>query len=165
MDALNEKLAALEEKQMEIADKKRRLDDEEYSLMREKHELEQERLKLSKVLLPDQKKQLREELIAVGELLELPAVILGGMRVVSEEPEENDQLYSIHIDTRVTFDTGVTGLCVNVIIKTKEPAVEDVVKSLFEQEGYQDVRDPPQNLSWNIHWDYYNRIKLKEHKA
>jgi len=126
MEALNAKLSALEEKQMELADKKRQLDDEECALIQEKHQLEQERLKLSKVLLPDEKAELRDQLITVGELLELPSVILGSLRVVSESPTWDGQLYSIDIETSLSFDSGVSGLRIDVLVKTKEPAVEDV---------------------------------------
>lgn len=164
MEALNAKLSALEAKQMELEDKKRQLEDEECALIQEKHQLEQERLKLSKVLLPAEKEQLKQELIAVGELLELPSVILGSLHVVSENPTWDGQLYSIDIDTSLSFDSGVSGLRVDVLVKTKQPAVEDVVKSLFEQEGYGLSKEPP-DLCWQIHWDYYRRIKLKERKA
>lgn len=164
MEALNEKLAALEKKQQDILDKKRELEYEETSLERERKDLEEERMKLSNELREDEEDQLKKDLTAVGELLELETVILGSLRVVSEEPDEKGKNYSIDIRCGVAFDTGVTGLSAYVTVKTKVPKVEAVLRSLFEQEG--DVYGrPPSELYWEKNWDYYTRIKLTTHEA
>ena len=151
MDALNQKIAALEERQRELTAKKEAIENEEHSLTWELSQLEQERLRLAKVLRPEDEGQLRSELQAVGHLLELSDVIHGSLRIVSEEPA--DELYSIDIRCGVIFDTGVSGLSAEVVIKTKDHHVVNIVKTLFEQE-----RQPPDwsplNLSWEKDWDY-----------
>ena len=164
MDALNEKLAALEQKLEEIEDKKRQLEDEGDALEKERRQLEEDRLKLSEGLTPDEEDQLKKDLTAVGELLELPAVILGSLRIVSEDPDTGDKNYSIDIQCGVTYDTGVTGLSAHVTVKTKLPKVEMIAKSLFKQEGYTDPRGQP-SLTWDKHWDYYTKITLTTHEA
>lgn len=164
MDALNEKLAALEKKLEEIEDKKRQLEDEESRLEKERRQLEEDRLKVSEGLLPHEEDQLKKDLTAVGELLELPAVIIGSLRIVSEEPDTGEKNYSIDIQCGVGFDTGLTGLSAHVTVKTKLPKVEMIAKSLFQQEG--DVyRRNSSDLCWEKHWDYYTSIKLTTHEA
>ncbi len=158
MDALNQKITALEERQRELTAKKEAIENEEHSLNWELSQLEQERLRLAKVLRPEDEEQLRKELEAVGHLLELSDVIHGSLRIVSEEPA--DELYSIDIRCSITFDTGVSGLWVDVAIKTKDLHVVNIVKTLFEQE-----RPPPDwsplNLSWEKDWDYGYSIRFK----
>lgn len=165
MDALNAQLEALEKRQEEIQQKQRDLDYEEMSLHRERQRIEEERMRLSSELTEGDETQLKKELTAVGELLELPAVILGSLRVVSEEPDEDTQPYSIDIRCGVAFDTGVTGLSAHVTVKTKVPKVEAVVRSLFKQEGTLDTRCSPPGLYWERNWDYSTSIKLTTHEA
>jgi predicted nuclease with TOPRIM domain len=165
MDALNARLADLEKRQHEINNKKYQLESEEYALERERAALEEERLNLSQKMSPHEEDCLKKELTALGELLELPAVIVAYLDVVSETPSENPkELYTIQIDTAVTSDSGVTGLCVRATIKTVCPKVESIVRSLFVQEGY--VRDRTEgSLTWERHWDYSTRIRLTTHEA
>jgi hypothetical protein len=156
MEALNHQLLELEQKQRELQEKKDELEYIESVLEREHKELEEQRLKLSNVLHPDDEDILRKELAAVGDLLELPAVISGNLHVLRTEPKNTKELYSIDIKTSVCFDTGVVGLHVSVTIATESPNVETIVKNMFVQEGY--TRENPP-LYWEKHWDYNTSIR------
>jgi hypothetical protein len=165
MDALNARLAALEKKQKEIDAKKDALDYEEHLLEREREEIEEERIKLSQKMTPEVETYLKKELTALGELLELPAVIVATLEVMSVAPTEDPRdLYKIRIDTGVTSDSGVTGLTVRALIKTLSPHVEAIVRSLFVQEGHMRER-PGRSLYWERHWDYSTYIRLTTHEA
>jgi hypothetical protein len=164
MDALNKSLAQLEAKQQAIQEKKRTLDREEYDLARERRHLEEERLRLSRKMTPQDEETLKKELTAAGELLELQAVIHGSLRVLSEDPDDPEEFYSIDIQCGTCEDTGVTGLYANVTVKTTVPRVETIVRELFEQEGSVEDRSLSA-LSWEKNWDYYTRIKLTSHEA
>lgn len=164
MDALNVRLAKLEKKYEDIQCKKRELELEEMSLKTQRRWLEEERLKLSNVLSKEEEGQLKKDLTVVGELLELPVVILGTLRIVAEESTDKEKQYSIDIQCTTAFDTGVTGLSVNVVVKTLSPKVEAIAKELFVQEGtLHDVN--PSELYWERNWDYYTSIKLTTHEA
>jgi hypothetical protein len=165
MDALNETLAQLEKKYEDIQSKKQELELEELSLETQRRYLEEERLKLSQKLTPDEEDTLKKELTAVGELLELVAVIIGTLEVTPVAPSEDTKgLYEITLETGVVFDSGLTGLSVRAIIKTLCPQVEAIVRSLFVQEGH--VRDRSRtSLNWEKHWDYSTRIRLTTHEA
>ncbi len=165
MDALNTKLSKLQKKQADIQREKNQLEYEEAIIEREIEKIEEERLSLSQTMTPYQEDCLKKELTALGELLELPAVILATLEVMSVPPTEDARdLYKIRIDTGVTFDSGVTGLSVRAIIKTVCPKIEAIVKSLFEQEGY--VRERAANsLFWEKNWDYHTSIRLTSHEA
>lgn len=165
MDALNARLAELDAKQKEISQKKDALEHEEYTLEQERERIEEERLKLSQKMTPEEENCLKKELTALGELLELPAVIIATLEVMSVAPTEDPRdLYKIRIDTGVTFDSGVTGLSVRAIVKTLCPQVESIMRSLFVQEGH--VRDRSKDaLTWERHWDYSTSIRLTTHEA
>ena len=165
MDALNTKLSKLQKKQADIQREKNQLEYEETIIEREIKKIEDERLALSQTMTPYQEDCLKKELTALGELLELPAVILATLEVMNVPPTEDARdLYKIRIDTGVTFDSGVTGLSVRAIIKTVCPKIEAIVKSLFEQEGY--VRERATNsLFWEKNWDYSTHIRLTSHEA
>ncbi len=165
MEALNAQLAENARRQQEILSKRDALDHEEIELERERGRLEEERLKLSQKLTPHEERHLRSELTALGELLELPAVILATLEVMSIPPSEDPRdLYKIRINTHVTYDSGVTGLSVRALIKTVCPDVEAVIRSLFIQEG--SVRDRMKSsLSWEKNWDYHTWIRLTTHEA
>jgi hypothetical protein len=163
MDALNARLAEVERKQTAITQKKDELEHEEIELERERERIEKERLKLSQKMTEHEEMYLKQQLTALGELLELPAVIIATLEVMSvAPPEEERNLYKISIDTGVTFDSGLTGLYVRANIKTLCPQVEVIVKSLFVQEGYVREKLP---LAWEKHWDYSTRIRLTTHEA
>lgn len=162
MEALNQKLAEIQAKKEALQQKLEDIEYEEQQLEQEEKRLEEERLKLSRVLTSEEENTLRKELTAVGELLELVAVICGSLSVVKEEPKSKEVLYDIHIKTAVIFDTGNVGLSADVTITTLCPKVEEIIKSLFVQEGY--VRNPPP-LFWERHWDYGTRISLTTHEA
>jgi hypothetical protein len=165
MDALNARLAAIEAKQKEISQKKDTLEHEEWSLERERDEIEEERLKLSQKMTPHEEDVLKKELTALGELLELPAVIIATLEVEQSPPtEDKKELYKISIETGVTFDSGLTGLYVRAIIKTLCPQVEAIMRSLFKQEGYRRDRNEAA-LFWEKHWDYHTSIRLTTHEA
>jgi hypothetical protein len=165
MEALNKRLATLEVRQRELTQKKDQLEHEEYDLEREREELEVERLKLSQKMTPDEEDTLKKELTAVGELLELVAVIIATFEVISVAPsEDKKELYKITIETGVTSDSGVSGLYVRANIKTLCPQIEKIVRSLFVQEGH--VRDRLESsLTWEKHWDYSTWIRLTTHEA
>jgi hypothetical protein len=165
MDALNARLAAIEAKQKEISRKKDVLDHEEIHLERERQEIEEERLKLSQKMSPHEEETLKKELTALGELLELPAVIIATLEVgQGPATEDTKELYKISIETRVTFDSGLTGLYVRAIITTACPQVEAITRSLFKQEGH--MRDGQEGaLFWEKHWDYSRSIRLTTHEA
>jgi predicted nuclease with TOPRIM domain len=165
MEALNNKLAELDKKQEELQKKKQELEFEESRMELEREELEEERLKLSQTMTPYEEECLKKELTALGELLELPAVILATLEVMQVAPTENPRdLYNIHIDTGVRFDSGNIGLSVRAIIKTLCPKVESIVRSLFVQEGY--VQGHSEfSLRWEKNWDYSTRIRLTTHEA
>jgi hypothetical protein len=165
MDTLNSKLAELDKKEKDIQKKKQDLEYEEICLEREREIIEEERLKLSQLLTPYEEEQLKKELTAVGELLELPVVIIADLEVISEAPPQpTTKLYEITITTGVTFDSGNTGLYVKASIQTLCPQVEAVVRSLFIQEG--SVRDRKESsLTWEKNWDYNTRILLTTHEA
>jgi hypothetical protein len=165
MDALNAKLAAIEAKQKEITRKKDALEHEEWSLEREREEIEEERLRLSQKMSPHEEETLKKELTALGELLELPAVIIATLEVAQGSPTEaTNELYKISIETGVTFDSGLTGLYVRAIITTLCPQVEAITRSLFKQEGH--MRDGQEGaLFWEKHWDYHTSIRLTTHEA
>lgn len=162
MEALNQKLAEIEAKKQALQKKLEDIEYEEQQLEQEERWLEQERLKLSRVLTPEEECILKKELTAAGELLELVAVLCGSLSVVKEEPSSKEVLYEIDIKTAVIFDTGNVGLSAYITLKTLCPKVEEIVKSLFVQEGY--VRNPPP-LFWERHWDYGTRISLTTHEA
>jgi hypothetical protein len=159
MDALNKTITRLQEKKEALEEQKRKVEDEQSSIDQELFWLEQERLKLSKRLSKEDEQILKRELTAVGELLELSSVIVASLQVVQSGTEDPKDLYAIDIETGVTFDTGVVGLCVKVTIKTESPRVEEIIKEMFEQEGYISEKIP---LSWECHWDYNTRIRLKK---
>jgi hypothetical protein len=165
MDALNTKLIALQKKQSDIQSKKDELEMEERSIEWEMEKLEEERLRLSQTMSSHEEDILKKELTAMGELLELPAVIIASLQVEQVAPTEDPRdLYKINIDTGVTFDSGVTGLYVKAVIKTICPKVENIIKTLFEQEGH--VRGRPSNsLFWEKNWDYHTSIRLTTHEA
>jgi hypothetical protein len=165
MDALNMKLSKLQKKQADIQQEKSQLEYEETIIGREIEKIEEERLALSQTMTPYQEECLKKEFTALGELLELPAVILATLEVVSIAPSEDPRdLYKISIETGVTSDSGVTGLYVKAVIKTICPKVEHIVKSLFEQEGH--VRGRASNsLFWEKNWDYHTSIRLTSHEA
>ena len=165
MDALNARLAAIEAKQKEISRKKDALEHEEYTLEREREEIEEDRLKLSQKLTPNEEETLKKELTALGELIELPAVIIATLEVEQSPPTESTkELYKINIETGVTFDSGLTGLYVRAIITTLCPQVEVITRSLFKQEGH--MRDGQEStLFWEKHWDYHTSIRLTTHEA
>jgi hypothetical protein len=164
MEALNETLAKLEKKYQDIQGKKRDLELEELSIAKQREWLEEERLKLSNILSTYEEEQLKKELTAVGELLELPAVVVGSLRVVSEEPTDKEKQYSIDITCVTSSHSGVTGLSVDVVVSTLSPKVEAIAKELFVQEGT--VRGThPSELYWERHWDYYTHIRLTTHEA
>lgn len=165
MDALNARLANIEKKQKEISQKKNELEHEEYELEREREEIEQERLRLSQKMTPDEEDTLKKELTALGELLELVAVIIGTLDVIPVAPSEDGrELYKISIETGVTFDSGLSGLYVRANVRTLCPQVEAIMRSLFVQEGH--VRDRSESaLTWEKHWDYGTWIRLTTHEA
>lgn len=162
MEALDQKLTELEEKERQLQEKKRELEDEEVFLFEEKKKIEQERLKLAKILDPDEELLLKKELTAVGELLELVAVIHGSLRVIRTKPKNPRELYNIDIDSKVAFSSGLVGLRVDVIVYTESPRVEEIVKGLFVQEGFVYESQP---LSWERDWDSGTRISLTTHEA
>jgi hypothetical protein len=164
MEAINQKIADVVEKERMVAKKISDLKHESHTLKMEIHWLEQERLKASRVLTPDEEETLKKELTAVGELLELVAVISGSLRVVSEESDDSEKLYSIAIDCGTSYDTGLTGLYAKVVLKTKVPKVEAIVKELFEQVGTVRGRGPT-DLVWEKDWDDSTSIKLTSHEA
>ena len=164
MDALTRKLSDLDAKHQALLEKKRDLEYEEHALERERSSLEEERLKLSKTMTAYDKETLEKELTAVGELLELPIVILGSLTVVSEEPDDPEKFYTIDVRCGTCEDTGLTGLYANVIVKTTVPQVETIVRTLFEQEGTVLDRHPSA-LYWERNWDYSTRITLRSHEA
>ena len=164
MDALNAKLAELDKKEREIQTKRYELDSEEYSIERERRQLEEERIKLSQKLTEHDESKLKAELTAVGELLEIPAVILGNLRVVAEEPTDKEKLYSINIKCRTVYDSGITGLRVTVVVNTLSPRVEAIVRELFVQEG--STSDGlKSSLTWEKNWDSRTNIRLTSHEA
>jgi|688.fasta_scaffold1150938_1 hypothetical protein len=164
MDALNTKLAKLQEKQVTIQRQKDELDLQERSIEWEIERLEEERLTLSQKMTPEQENTLRKELTAMGELLELPAVIIANLEVERVAPDESTKLYTISIETGVTFDSGLTGLYVKANVKTLCPQVEAIMRSLFVQEGH--VGDKPaSSLTWEKQWDYHTSIRLTTHEA
>ena len=165
MDALNARLAAIEAKQKEISQKKDTLEHEEITLERERQEIEEERLKLSQTMSPHEEDVLKKELTALGELLELPAVIIATLEVAqSPPPEGTKELYKISIETGVTFDSGLRGLYVRATITTACPQVEAIMRSLFKQEGH--MRGGQEcALFWEKHWDYHTSIRLTTHEA
>jgi hypothetical protein len=164
MDALNTKLAKLQEKQATIQKQKDELDLEERSIEWEIDELEKERLTLSQKMTSHQEDTLKKELTALGELLELPAVILASLELERVPPTESTKLYTISIETGVTYDSGLTGLYVKATVQTLCPQVEAIMRSLFVQEGH--VGDKPaSSLTWEKHWDYSTRISLTTHEA
>jgi hypothetical protein len=161
MDALNTRLADLREKKKMLQKKRDALSSEEKSLEMERMRIEQERLRLSQKLSPQQEMFLKQELTAVGELLELTAVIKGKLQVISAPAEDENELYTISIKTELIF-SWVTGLSVNVLIKTVCPQVEAIVRSLFIQEG-----DLPETipLYYERDCDHGTRIRLTTHEA
>lgn len=164
MDIINQKLAEIVAKERMVAKKIRDLEDESDSLRMEIHWLEQEQLKESRVLTPDEEATLKRELTAVGELLELAAVISGSLHVVSEESDDPEKLYSIAIDCGTSDDTGVAGLYARIVLKTKVPKVEAIVSELFEQVGTVHGRGPTDRV-WEKYWDDSTSIKLTSHAA
>jgi predicted nuclease with TOPRIM domain len=165
MEALNAKLTELQKKQVDILWKKNDLESEEREIEREIQKLEEERLALSQMMTPYQEDSLKQELTALGELLELPAVILATLEVISVAPSEDPrELYKISIDTNIVFDSGLTGLSVRAVVKTVCPKVEAIMKSLFEQEGTVQER-ASSALFWERNWDYSTRIRLTSHEA
>lgn len=165
MEALNAQLANIQKRKQEILQIKDALEHEEMDIERDIERLEEERLKLSQKLSPSDERHLRSELTALGELLELPAVILATLEIMSIPPTQDPRdLYKIRIDTHVTYDSGVTGLSVRARIITVCPEVEAVVRSLFVQEGH--VRDSDKcTHMWEKNWDYHTWIRLTSHEA
>jgi hypothetical protein len=165
MDTLNSKLAELDKKEKDIQKKKDDLEYEERCLEQERETIEEERLKLSQILTPHEEEQLKKELTAVGELLELPVVISADLELISEAPPQpSSNLYKINITTEVTFDSGLTGLYIRANVQTLCPQVEAIVRSLFVQEGH--VRErASSSLFWEKNWDYHTSIRLTSHEA
>lgn len=120
-------------------------------------------------LTPKEEIEFRRALTVVGQMLEKDT-LFGGLQILDEEPEtmgggyfnhNPKRKYSIDIKSNFVLDV-CPGLSIQVNIKTKHPAIKRIIREMVEQTGYVQDEDKLREVtSWDIDWDYYNGIKIK----
>lgn len=137
--------------------------DEEVEDLLQKH-----RATMTAHLSEEEEKWLRDELTVVGTILCGENVIFGSLKLLDEEPDEmhtsgyfgteHSKKYSIEMNVSICTEFKASLSC-NVIVKTKTPCIEAIVREMFEssEESY---NPDPIRREWNINWDYHNTIEL-----
>jgi len=164
MATYKEKLEGLTLREGALATKERELAEERSLLLNEIADLEKERQALSPELTNSEIKSIRRAMSVVGKALTSEDVIFGHIQLLDEEPEETNggyrgahtNKYSIHMTCTFVEDHAV-GLDYNVIIKTKNPHIQAIVRDMLDdgEEG-----DMPAN-NWSADWDYYTKFSIK----
>ena len=163
------KVSFLLSKKKELQDERSDLEtmiehlDEEMADLLEKH-----RATLVNYLGEDEETWLRDELTVVGTILCGENVIFGGLSLRHEDPDtmhtsgyfgpEHSTKYSIDMKVSICTEFKASLSC-TVVIKTKTPRIEDIVREMFKSS--EDSYDPdPLRREWTINWDYYQAIDL-----
>lgn len=172
MTSYEEKTAALYKRQNEIRNLESELERESREIGEQLEILEEERVALSEKLSDIEEKELRKRLTVLGNLLTKERVHFANLSVCDEEPDievargycgiKITGKYSISIETHLIEEYGGPGFRINAKIKTKLPHVEEIVRDMFDQEGYKEPNYPAIPTSWSTDWDYGYCIALKK---
>lgn len=156
----------LERRCQETTEKRRDLEDEEQELERALREARERREReRPDTLTAKDENILRRELTIVGRLLENDDNSYGGFTLKDEDPKTEwapEAQWTLHIDTAMTDVYESPALSTNVTLKTKNARVRAIVREMITSTEHIHDRDKHEERThWNIHWDYYNRIELK----
>jgi len=137
--------------------------DEEVEDLLDKH-----RATIVNHLSEDEEIWLRDELTVMGTILCGENVIFGGLSLRHEDPDtmhssgyfgpEHSTKYSIDMKVSICTEFKASLSC-SVVIKTKTPQIEGIVREMFKssEESY---NPDPLRREWSIDWDYYHTIEL-----
>lgn len=76
---------------------------------------------------------LRKDLMAIDDIINKIQNDESEVHLIYEVPDINDKLYSTRVDVNTTYGWGRDSTSFNVIIKTKCPAVESIVREVMQQ--------------------------------
>jgi len=160
---LVEKREALQEKEYEINHELRNLETDIAELKRKQME------SIVSDLSEDEENWLRDELTVVGKILCGENVVFGGLKLLHDDPDEmhtsgyfgpeHSKKFSIQIDLSICTEFRAS-LTSNVIVKTKSPKIEAIVREMFES-SEDSYKPAPCRRDWPINWDYHHNIVLK----
>lgn len=166
-----------EEKIAELVAKREELQEQEYTISHELRGIEDniEELKRKQMetivsdLSEEEENWIRDELTVVGKILCGENVIFGGLKLLHEDPDEmhtqgyfgneHSKKFSIKIDLSICTEFHASLHC-SVIVKTKSPKIEAIVREMFES-SEDSYKPEPCRRDWPIDWDYYHHITLK----
>lgn len=154
---------ALEDKEHDLFYKKRKIEDEINELKRKQMEANVSDLS------PDEEKWVRDELTVMGKILCGDNVVFGGLYLEHEEPDEmntggyfgqeHSKKFSVQINLSICTEFRASLNC-KVVVKTKSPKIEAIVREMFES-SEDSYKPDPCRRHWPINWDYHYNITLK----
>lgn len=163
LSELAAKREALQEKEYELHDELRRLDDDIKELKRKQMET------MISDLSSEEENWVRDELTVIGKILCGENVVFGGLKLLHEDPDkmetsgyfgpEHSKKFSIEIKLSICTEFQASLTC-NVIVKTKSPKIEAIVREMFES-SEDSYKPDPCRRDWPINWDYHHNIVLK----
>ncbi len=172
-DTYAEDVRAVEDELKKLEREERAISHKKWQLEAKRKEIEDRaRAKKAGGLTKEEEKWLRDELTVVGEILGGERVLFGSLKLLDEDPDkmetsgyfgqEHSEKFSIAIDVGICTEFNA-GLSCKVVVKTKVPQVEDIVREMLvsSEDEYEENPDPYRR-EWPINWDYYQKIILKK---
>ena len=165
MSSYDEKLLALETRRKELLTQELALATARERLAVEQQLLDAEKLADMHGLTDKQIADFRTAVKYVVKTITVEDVTHAGLSIVDEPSTDPDEKpYSI--DMTCCYSTyDIPGMTYNVTIKTQNPAIIAVLRSMIRQVGpstYDESYDESKCTTWSVYWDDYATIKLND---
>ena len=162
MSSYEEKLLALTNRRKALLTQELEIAAERERLAIEQQQLEAQNLADMHGLTHTQIADFRTAVTCIVKTISADGVPHADLTVVDEESNDpDDKPYSIHMTCCYsTYD--IPGMTFDVIIKTQNPAIISLLRSMIKQISPQDEDDESKRTSWRVYWDDYETIKLNE---
>lgn len=165
MSSYDKKLLALETRRKELMAQELALAAARERLAVEQQLLDAEKLADIHGLTDTQIADFRTAVKCVVKTITAEEVTHAGLAIVDEpSTDTDDKPFSIVMSCEYsTYD--IPGMTYNVTIKTQNPAIVAVLRSMIKQVShclYDEPCDESTRTTWRVYWDDYETIKLNE---
>lgn len=165
MSSYEESLRALDTRENELEAQSLELHRARERLAVERQQLEAQKLVDSGGLTKDELTGFRKAVKCVVRTITAEDVTHASLEIVDEpSTDPEDKPYSI--DMTCCYSTyDIAGMTYNVTIKTQNPAIVAVLRSMIRQVGpstYDESYDESKCIIWHVYWDDYATIKLND---
>lgn len=164
MSSYEESLRALDTRENELEAQALELHRARERLVVERQQLEAQKLTVQHGLSNGDLAEFRMAMSYIVKTITAENVTHAGLSVLDEPPTTSDEKpYSIDM-TCCYSAYDIPGMTYNVTIKTQNPAIVAVLRSMIRQvsPGDDEPCDESKRTTWRVYWDDYQTIKLND---